>query len=330
MTVRGIERLQFANARGGPDNSAITVRGIRGLFYDALETSAANIWARRLGIYLTSDTQTENHRWLGQVPEPRKHFGGINAVPLANFALAVTNEDFEASIEVSLHDWRRDKVNQLSRKFSELARSFEEHWNKLAVTMIEANDTAYDGVSLFSASHTLDGGSTTQSNLLTSSDLASLNVTNAAAPTKAECARILADASMYFYRFLDDQGRPANQGAKRFMLLCHPAVAPGFIQATRDQYYVQGGSNELGNLGVSFDVVAEPRLTLGNNKVFLFREDGMSSKPFILQEEKAPSIQIVGPDSEHAIKNGSVLAVGKATRAIAPAEWRHGLSLALS
>lgn len=326
--LNGIERLALANARGGPDNSGITERGIRGLFYDALETSAQNIWARQVGLYLPSDTLVEKHRWLGQVPEPRKHFGGLNATGLTNFSLDVTNEDFEATVEFSLHDWRRDKVGNITRRFSELARSFEEHWNSLSVTQLESGNLAYDGVALFSASHSI-GSSGTLSNLLTSSDLASLNVTTAAAPTKAECGRVLADLAAYFYRYKDDQGRPANQGAKRFMLLCHPAVAPGFIQAVRDEYYVQGGTNETRNLGQTFDIVPEPRLA-STTVVYMFRTDGPSSKPLILQEEKAPSIQVVGPDSEHAIKNNSVLAVAKACRAVAPGEWRMAIKATLS
>lgn len=323
-----IERLALANARGGPDNSAITERGIRGLFYDALETSAANVWARRVGLYLPSDTQTEKHRWLGQVPEPRKHFGGLNATPLRNFALDVTNEDYEATIEVSLHDWRRDKVAQLQSRFSELGRSFEEHWNTLSVNVLEDNDTAYDGVALFSASHAI-GDSGTLSNLLTSSDLGSLNVATAGQPTKAEAAAILADMAFYFYRYKDDRGRPANQEARRFMLLCHPTAAPGFLQALRDERYVQGGSNELRNLGISFEIVVEPRLASAA-VVYMFRMDGMGSKPLILQEEQAPRLQIIGPDSEHAAKNNSILAIGKSTRAAAPGEWRHAIHATMS
>lgn len=324
----GIERLALANARGGPDNSAITERGIRGLFYDALEMGRDLSWARRVGLYLASDAQTEKHRWLGQVPEPRKHFGGLHATPLNNFSLDITNEDYENSIEVSLHDWRRDKVAQLQPRFAELARAWEDHWNKLAVDVLEDNLTAYDGVALFSGSHAI-GDSGTIDNALAAGDLGSLNIATAGQPTKAEAAAIMADAAFYFYTMKDDRGRPANSAARQFMLLCHPTAAPGFFQALRDERYVQGGSNELRNLGVSFEVVVEPRLASAT-VAYMFRTDGLGSKPLILQEEKAPSVQIVGPESEHAIKNNSILAVSKTTRAVAPGEFRHALQLTMS
>ena len=81
------ETLAVAQARGGPDNSALTVRGIRGLFYEQSEIGAAQIWALAAGLMFASDSLTEKHRWLGQVPEPRKHFGGLNLTKLRDLGM---------------------------------------------------------------------------------------------------------------------------------------------------------------------------------------------------------------------------------------------------
>jgi len=62
------EKLATAEARGGPDNSGVTERGIRGLFYDSLEIAARDMWSTRMGLGLSSDTKTEKPRWLGSVP----------------------------------------------------------------------------------------------------------------------------------------------------------------------------------------------------------------------------------------------------------------------
>lgn len=322
------ERLALATARGRPDNSQLTERGIRGIFYDALELNAATAWAQQVGLYMPSNTRTEKHRWLGQVPEPRKHFGGLNASPLNDFSLDITNEDYEITVPFSTHDMLWDQVGHLSRRITEIAIAWADHWNKLSVDVLEGSDLAYDGVALFSGSHSI-GDSGTLDNDLAAGDVAALNVSNTSRPTKAEAAAILSDLAAYMYRYTDDRGRPHNQGAKRFMLLCHPQALPGFRNAIADELYITGGSNELRNLGQEFAAVAEPRLA-STSVVYLFRMDGVSSKPLILQEAKRPSLEIVGPQSEHAIKNNEVLYVSKAIRAAAPGEFRQVIKATLS
>lgn len=322
------ERLAVSDARGGPDNSAIATKGIRGVFYEALELALAQQWASRVGLRIASDEKTERHRWLGSVPEPRQHFGGLNASPLRNYSLNVTNSDYEVTLEMSLHDWRRDKIGHAARKVAELAVSWADHWNKLAVGVFEDNDTAYNGTALFSSSHSI-GDSGTMDNLLVAGDLAQLNIADADAPTKAEAAAILAALAAYMWTYKDDYGRPANQGAKSFLAVVHPNVFPGFQSAIADDLYIQGGSNELRGLGLSFDIAVEPRLATDTDFYFC-RTDGVSSKPLILQSEQEPTMQVVGPDSEHAIKNNSVLYVSKACRAVAPGEFRQVIKATLS
>lgn len=319
-----------AFARGGPDNTAITQRGIRGIFYDALELAQVSTWARQVGLYMPSDTRTERHRWLGQVPEPRLHYGGLNATAVKDFSLDVTNLDYEITLPFSMHDQLFDQIGHISRRTGELATAWADHWNKLAVDVLENNDTAYDGVSLFSTSHVI-GDSSTMTNNLTQADLGSLDISDTATAraTKAESAAILSDLAAFMYRYKDDQNRPANQGARSFLLLCHPSALPGFRNAIADELYITGGSNELRNLGQQFIAVAEPRLS-SQSVVYMFRTDGPSSKPLILQEAKPPTLQIVGPQSEHAIKNNEVLFVSKAIRACAPGEFRQVIKATMS
>ena len=323
------EKLASAEARGGPDNSGITERGIRGIFYDTLELAARDMWSVRLGLPVASDTKTEKHRWLGSVPEPRRHFGGLNLQPLRNYSLDITNEDFEVSLPISLHDWERDKISHLSRKVAELSVSWADHWNVLSTEVLENNDTAYDGVALFAGTHSI-GDSGTMDNDLAAGDVPALNVADASRATKAEASAILTGLSAYMFGYKDDYGRPANVMAKNFLLVCTPTQYPGFRQAIADELYVQGGSNELARLGLNFDVVAEPRLTGGDSVVYLARTDGISQKPFIHQREKEPDLQFCGPDSEHAIKNNEVVYVSKARRAAAPGEFRHIVKATLS
>lgn len=328
LNRRDRENLATGIARGGFDNTAITVRGIRGLFYDALELASQAVWATRVGLHVPMTTRTETLAWLGALSEPRKHIGGLNSTGVDDVSLTLTALDYEKTLEVSSHDLRWDQVGALSRRVGEMSSIWADHWNKLSVDSMEANDTAYDGVALFSASHSI-GDSGTMSNLLTASDLDSLNISDSNRPTKAEASAIMADLAAYFYRYKDHAGRPANQGAKSFVLLCHPAALPGFLNALRDQFYVQGGSNELRSLGQMFDVVSDPRLS-SQTVIYMFRADGVGTKPLVLGEAIAPTLQVIGPDSEHAIKNNSVLYVTKASRCVVPGEFRHVIKATMS
>lgn len=321
------DRVQLAAgyARGGPDNSALGVRGIRGRFYDALE-SAPRAWVKEIGLWFPdSDQLTEDHRWLGAPPKPREHVGGLQAQPINDYAQQVTNRDFEATLPFSIHDLRRDKTGQFPRKVSEFSEGIEDHWNDLGVETIENNANCYDGQALFSASHT--GSSGTQSNLLTSTDLSSLNVIDPTRPTKDECGRILADVANYFFLYLDDQGRPTNQTARRFMVVAHPSICPGFREAIRAQFYSQGGSNDAMAHDFDYVLVPEPRLSTPSS-FYMFRADASASF-LIVQEEVAPELHYLGPDSEHAVKNSEVLWIIKFTRAVGEGQWRHGAKATL-
>lgn len=314
-------RLANSQARGGPDNSALTERGVRGLFFERLELGVQQIWAIRAGLMFQSDTLTEKHRWLGQVPEPRKHFGGLNLNKLRDLGIDITNDDFESSVHWSKHDWRRDKTGHLRRRVPQLAQAYLDHWNSLAVTVMEDNTTAYDGVALYSTTHSV-GDSGTMDNALVAGTLPALGVADPVRPTKAEATLILTGMAAHFFTFKDDQGRPANQGARTFMLVCPPAAGPGFIAAANDMLNAAGGTNELSNLGWTFIIIMEARLA-NASIIYMFRIDDRSSPALILQEEDTPTVEILAEGSEHWIKNNEAMATAKATRAVGPGDFTH-------
>ena len=320
LDVSIVERLAASTGRGGPDNSDLTERGIRGLFLENLELGAVKNWALQAGLLFESDAVTEKHRWLGQVPEPRKHFGGLNLNKLRNLGVDITNEAYETSIWWAKRDWKLDKTSCLARRVPQLATAYLDHWNKLLVDLMVANAAAYDGVALFATAHSI-GDSGTMDNALVAGTLPALNVTTAARPTRDESIDILSGMASHFFTFKDDQGRPANQAAGEFLMVCPPAMAPGMIAATRDLMSNSGSTNPLSNLGWKFGVAPEARLT--NTAVcYLIRVDDKSAPAFILQEEDTPSVEILGEGSEHWIKNNEAIATAKASRAVGAGDFK--------
>lgn len=326
FVAKHIDRL--ASARAGFDNSALTERGIRGLFYDALETTADVTWAVRVGLFVPSDTETEKHRWLGATPGFREWVGGLLANGIANLGIEITNRDYEDTISISVHDRRRDKTGHILRRIGEMAMRANNLWEELIVALLEANPTCYDQQALFSAAHA-SGDSGTLKNLLTASEIPALNVTTAARPTKAECAIILQQLASHFFTFKDDKGKKANQGARNFLGVVPPNMYGPMQAAVADALYPQGGTNELSNLGWNFSVVPEPELS-SETVLYLFRTDAPSSAAFILQEEVAPHIDVIAEGSEHTKKTNEELYIAKTTRGVGPGEWRHVLKATLS
>ena len=325
------EKFALGYARGGYDNSALSERGIRGIFYDGLETTFDQTWASQIGIYMPSDTLEETHRWLGQTPGFREWVGGLQSRGMNDFEIKIRNRDFEDTINPSLHDWRRDKTGHIVRRIGELGQRANNHWDEIAVTdILEGNPLSYDGQNFFSATHQ-SGSAGVRSNLLTSADLPNLGVTDPVAPTREEAASILADLMAFFFRYQDDQGKKANQGARNFMLMCRPEIWPAFQNAIQDLLYQQGGSNRLANLGWTIMALPEPLLDEGAlSDIYIFRTDAPSSRPMILQEEMVPEIKFLGPDTEFAITSNSVLVSARMSRGIGPGEWRHAIKATMS
>lgn len=331
-------QIKLAAARGGFDASSLTIRGIMGDFKDVLENLWDNTWASQTALTVSADAESVTHGWMGQPPPFRQWLGGLNLVGMNPFEITITNKDYEASTEVSLHDLRRDKTGgTILAKLGQLAQRAHQHVEELLVAdVIVANATAYDSVALFAASHVI-GGSGTLSNLLTVTDLPGLNVATAARPTREEAAVILTQAVAYFFRMKDDQGRKANQGAKKFLLLCPVGMAAGFQQAINSMLYVTGGSPTVNTARtpagapMEIAVVPEPLLDDEDTEVcYLFRTDAPGNRPLIYQTEVDPHVRVIGEDSEHAIKNNAIVFTARATRGVAPGEWRQALKLTLS
>jgi hypothetical protein len=318
----------MGGARGGPDNSFITERGILGLFKEGLEKAFSDSWMAQVAMGpIKSDVEVEKHRWVGPTPGFREHVGGLQAKGLNNYGITITNKDYEDTIEVSTHDLRRDKTGHLPMRMGEMGQQAINLWEELGVAQLELNANGYDGVAFFSASHSI-GSSGTMSNLLTAATLPALNVLTPSRPTKSECIDILTQVAAYFFEFRTDQGQKANQGTKEIMILCTPRQWPGFV-AAQQELNANGGNNESKALGFTFKIAVESLLA-GANVFYAFRTDAPSSRPMIMQEEVAPTIELIGKGSEHEKKNSSIIVIAKCTRGLGLAEFRQALHCTLS
>lgn len=261
-------------------------------------------WASRVAhTNLNSDQKSEEYLLTSMTPAMRRWVGGRDAKRLLTESITLINEKFETTVVDARENWQYDKTGQLNTRLNDLVTRTMTHWNKLASELLIAGGSTltYDGQYFFDTDHSF-GLSGTLKNLLTASEVTTLNVTTAASPTAAEMADAIYGVINWFYTFKDDVGEPINEGAERFMVVV-PAnlAAPARTAATKA--ILNNGSGSLDNpllgSGFTIDVVPNPRLST-TTEFYVLREDG-SLKPFILQQRGQVRLtaKAEGSDFEH-------------------------------
>jgi len=283
---------------------------IVGSFYEQLADEYQSSWASRLGwLNSGSNQEIETYKWLGNVPKFREWIGGRAAGHPKVESYAIRNKVWEQTLEFPLDDLRRDKTGQTLIRIGELAQAGAAFWEDLLVTLINDDGLCYDGQNFFDTDHPVKEsttGSTTAKNELTASELTTLNVNTATAPTPDEAAKIVQGLVGYFMTFTNDQGHLLNAQARQFTIVTATADmwAP-FSTAVSQQFLTSGASNPVSGLtsrGYSFNVELIPTLTSSTDVVRIFRTDA-KLKPFILQEEVSPTVTVIGAGSEEEFKN---------------------------
>jgi phage major head subunit gpT-like protein len=318
--------------RSGPDYGLVTEKGLIGIFRQELETQKDAGWAMDIGMVSKSNQETETYRWLGMTPALRQWVGERHAKGVRVEALTITNQTFEATLEIGIDDIRRDKLGIIRTRIADLAKRANEHWEKLISSAIEDNTTgaAYDGQDFFDTDHS-SGSSGTQVNAVSVTQVPELDVTTAAAPTVEEFRDALLGMIEHFYTFVDDQGEPINGGANEFLCMVPPKYMGAALGAVSNTLTNSGSTNTLANAGFKIKVVVNPRLTtLSAADQFCLFRTGQRVKPFILQTEVEPRTSVIGAGSEEEFKNRRWLFGVEACRAVGYGLWQSALRATFS
>ena len=200
-------------------------RDIRGMFFHRLEEVSEASWAPRVSHMFQSDQDSEIYRFLGQSPALREWIGSRRPTEPKNFEITVRNAKFEATIPIAVDDMRRETVDQIRPRIRDLGARAAILPQKTLTTLLQANETAYDGVAYF-GNH-LTGRGNRISNALTDS-----SVVTPATPTTAEMASGILASIENILGALDDQGEPLNEFATEFTVMVPTAywgVANGAV-----------------------------------------------------------------------------------------------------
>lgn len=300
--------------------STLSSRAIIGEFYNRLETSPLQ-WAEDVSMYMESDQASEEYRFLGMTAQLREWVGGRQAKALREQGFVIRNKVFEGTLEVSIDDLRRDKTSQIMTRVAELAVRANSHKGKLLSDLILAAEATvcYDGQYFFDTDHSeFDSGS--QSNDITN------DIGTTTAPTAAEMESSILKAIAQMLGFKDDQGEPMNEEARDFLVVIPPSYMAAALSAVTTPLIADGTGARtalIPNLnGYRVQVQVNPRLTSWTTKLAVFRTDGVT-KPFIFQEEVAPTISAVAEGSEMEKIQRKHLYMVDAIRNAGYGMWQH-------
>lgn len=287
----------------------IGTRGIIGMFFLQLEQLVGQSWMDKLCNAFQSNQDTETYTGIGMVPQMREWIGSKQAKGFNEFALKITNRNFEATLAIKKPDLRRDKTAQLNARIGQLAQRAVSHESVLLSALINTGNSTtivipgssnatiacYDGQPLFSASHLI--GSTALNNSITFSIGGAATTLGTAVgagsttnPSPAAFSLAIQAALSQLYAFQDDQLQPLNEFAREFIIMVPPSLSGAATQAVKGAFMALGYSNPLMNQiapsegDIKFTVIPNPRLTW-TNQFAMFRTDSSGFKPLIRQVE---------------------------------------------
>jgi phage major head subunit gpT-like protein len=300
--------------------STLSSRAIIGEFYATLEQNTGALWVPSVSSYFDSNQESETYGWLGMAPAMREWIGGRFAKGFRENAISIRNKLFEATIEVTLDEMRRDKTGQVLARIRELAIRTNAHWAKLLTTQIVTGEsvTCYDGVNFFATTHS-EGDSGTQSNSITSA------AATTTAPKAAEMESAILKSIEQILSLKDDQGEPMNEEAASFLIMVPTSFMASTAAAIKNPVIVDGDGSRTNTIssmgGFNIELAVNPRLSW-TTKFATFRTDG-SVKSLIRQEEEAVKLDAIAEGSElEFTKNLHQYGV-KTSRNVGFGYWQH-------
>lgn len=288
----------------------------RSEFFQAFDNGIAGSWASSMYTGVDSNSEIENYNWLGTAPKMAEWEGEFKYSEVPNYNATLRNRDWQSGLEIAKGDLRRDKTGQIQRLVAQLGEAASRHPEEIYSDMLLTSETAsgtdlygkaWDGQAFFDTDHSYANSkfTTNQTNDLTSSEVAGLNVATAAAPTADEMASALVGMITHFYTLKDDQARPINSGLRNFTVMVGTgALASAAAQAITRDNLTSGATNPvqgLNAMGVgNLNVILNPYLSSLTTKVFIMSGDG-ALRPFIRQEEVGLSVWEIMPQQDQKV-----------------------------
>ncbi|NPU63382.1 hypothetical protein HL667_00020 [Bradyrhizobium sp. 83012] len=285
----------------------LTSRAVIGMYYARLEANPGMAWVEGISNQFGSDQASEQYTFLGQSPAMREWIGGRQAKGFTGNGVTILNKHYEATLQLSKRDLRRDKTGQIQARVAEFADRSMTHWASLVSTLLlnAATTICYDGQYFFDTDHQ-EGKSGVQSNSITV-DISALPAQvhgSTVAPSVEEFQQAMLAGIAQMLALKDDQGEPMNETASRFVVKVPPSLYLTAVAAvsTLTTANLQNNLNPNIVAGLTVDVQMNARLTTWTDKFAIFRTDS-PIKAFIRQTEQETELKVKAEGSEFEFDN---------------------------
>jgi len=243
--------------------------------YNSVETH----W-QEVATKVPSIARSENYAWIGSIPRIRKMKGERIPKKLLEHTYTITNEEYEASIEVNHADIKDDQTGQYGIQAKSIGESAKAFPDELVFeTLLPGGFTSlcYDGQYFFDTDHPIGETGSTQSN----------KITSALDATSFQTARTM------LRKMKDDFGRPTMNRNMDLLI-----VVPADLEATAETIFEalvnsNGSTNTL--KGKARILVAD--WLADTNNWYLLNVAGII-KPFVVQEREFIPFEALEEGSE--------------------------------
>ncbi len=288
------------------DQSLLSSNAIMGMYFARLEADPGMAWINGVSNLFTSDQASEEYKFLGQSPAMREWVGGRQAKGFSGNGLTIVNKHYEATIEISKRDRRRDKTPQIEARVQEFADRAQTHWASLLSTLLinGPSTVCYDGQYYFDTDHS-EGKSGTQDNDI-QVDISALPAAvhgSVTAPSVEEMQQAILKGIAQILSFKDDQGEPMNENARAFTVVVPVGLYLVAVAAVSTLVTAALQQNLNPNLiaGLRVDVQMNARLTW-TDSFAIFRTDS-PIKGLIRQTEQDVELKAKAEGSEFEFDN---------------------------
>lgn len=302
-------------------------RNVIGLIQSAAEERFEMNWATGLSLYNgNSDRAAEQYGIFGGFAKMREWLGARQGNQVAQKQYEIRNRKYESTLVVKNDDLNRDKSGLLQAHIGDwVDGTIMYQWEDLVTDLINANSACYDTKNFFATDHQFEA-ETAQKNLLSSTEVAALDVATATAPTPTEMAAAILGITGHMLTFKDNKDRFVNGGARKFTVAVATVnLFSAAVQAISGNLLTGNVDNPLTGMkmgGFSYEVKMIPALTSATDKVFVFRNDG-SLKPFLLQEEVGIQYKRLGEGSDFEFENDAIKIGVNTNRGAGYGQWMH-------
>lgn len=243
--------------------------------YNSVETH----W-QEVATKVPSTARSENYAWIGSIPRLRRMKGERVPKKLLEHTYTITNEEFEASIEVNHADIKDDQTGQYGIQAKSIGESAKAFPDELVFeTLLPGGFTSlcYDGQYFFDTDHPIGETGATQSNKLT----VALDATN------FQTARTM------LRKMKDDFGRPTMNRNMDLLI-----VVPADLEATAETIF----EALINSSGATNTLKGKARILVADwlsdtNNWYLLNVAGII-KPFVVQEREFIPFEALEEGSE--------------------------------